>query len=134
MSFPFKEYIIEAKKKDKSDAFISATITYAKKLDSKNYPVIFSLENLAILMGLQSDYLRALTGDAKNNSSNPPYKLKRYSYFKLKKQRGGYREIASPSKDLKFIQKWILNNILENFPLNDSCIGFRKGHPLFRSF
>jgi RNA-directed DNA polymerase len=131
MSFPFEKYIVEAKKKNKSEAFVSATLAYAKKLDDNNFPVIFSLENLAILMGVQSDYIRALTGEAKNNSSNPPYKLKRYSYFKLKKERGGYREIASPSKDLKFIQKWILKNILEKYPLTDNCTGFREGLSIY---
>ena len=113
MSFPFEDYVIKAEELGKSKDFISLTLAYAKNLDNKGFPVIFSLENLALLMGLQSDYLRALTGEAKNNSSNPPFKLKRYSYFKLKKERGGYREIASPSKDLKYIQKWI-NHVVPN--------------------
>jgi RNA-directed DNA polymerase len=131
MSFPFEDYVIKAEELGKSKDFISLTLAYAKNLDNKGFPVIFSLENLALLMGLQSDYLRALTGEAKNNSSNPPFKLKRYSYFKLKKERGGYREIASPSKDLKYIQKWILKNILEKYPLTDNCIGFREGLSIY---
>lgn len=37
----------------------------------------------------------------------------------------------SPSKDLKFIQKWILINILNKYPLASSCTGFIKKKSIF---
>lgn len=128
MSFPFKEFIKKAEKENRSQKFIESTVSYAKKLDDKNFPVIFSVEHLSMLMGIQSGYFNHLIGEQKNDDyENIPYKIYRYNYFKLKKKKGGYREIMSPSKDLKFIQKWILVNILEKYQLKDSCTGFRKG-------
>lgn len=78
-------------------------------------------------MGVQSGYLRHLIGESINSFQDDPHKQFRYNYFKIKKRRGGYREIMSPSKDLKYIQKWLLVNILEKHPLQNSCTGFRKG-------
>lgn len=37
----------------------------------------------------------------------------------------------APSKDLKYIQKWILINILSKYKLSDSCKGFRKGISIY---
>ncbi|HIB46880.1 MAG TPA: RNA-directed DNA polymerase [Flavobacteriaceae bacterium] len=128
MSFPFKEFISKAKEENRSQEFIEATISYADKLDKNNFPVIFSVEHLAMLMGIQSSYFRHLIGEPKKHHyQDEPHKIFRYNYFKLKKKREGYREIMSPSKDLKFIQKWILVNILEKKNLQNSCKGFRKG-------
>jgi RNA-directed DNA polymerase len=127
MSFPFEQFIKSAKEQDKSEEFIEACISYAEKLFSRKYPVIFSLEHLAILMGVQSNFLRTLIGDSKLDfHSDYEHKYKRYNYFKLKKRNGSFREIMSPAKDLKYIQKWILINVLEQYPLQDSCKGFRK--------
>ncbi|MDT0642833.1 reverse transcriptase family protein [Zunongwangia sp. F363] len=128
MSFPFNQFIKQAREDNKSQEFIEATVFYAQKLDNLGFPVIFSIEHLAMLMGVQSDFLRHLIGERKKYKyQDEPYKSFRYNYFKLKKRNGGYREIMSPSKDLKFIQKWILINILEKHHLTDSCTGFRKG-------
>lgn len=128
MSFSLKEFIESAKKQDKSQEFIDACSKYAEKLVDRNLPVLFSLEHLAIEMGIQSTYLRILNGDAKGDKYDFGYehKYNRYNYFKLKKRNGTYREIMAPAKDLKYIQKWILVNILEKYPLTESCKGFRK--------
>lgn len=127
MSFPFELFIEKAKEQNKSQEFIDACVAYGKELSKNDLPVIFSLEHLAIQIGIQSDYLRNLLGDGKNNIIyHYKHKTKRYIYFKLKKKNGNYREIMSPAKDLKYIQKWILVNILEKYPLAESCKGFRK--------
>ena len=132
MPFSLKQYIEQAKEQGKSQEFIDATVSYAQNLLEKGYPVIFSLEHLAMLMGVQSGYLRKLIGENKKYAnSEEPYKFQRYHYFKMKKKDGGYREIMSPSKDLKYIQKWISKNILEKHPLQDSCKGFRKGISIY---
>ena len=128
MSFSLKNFISIAKEQNRSQEFIDACIEYAEKLTDRNLPVLFSLEHLAIEMGIQSDYLRILNGDAKSDKYDYGYehKYQRYNYFKLQKRNGTYREIMAPAKDLKYIQKWILENILVQFPLKDSCKGFRK--------
>lgn len=132
MSFSLKQFIEQAKKEKRSPEFIEATSNYAKNLQEKGYPVIFSLEHLAMLMGVQSGYLRKLIGEQKEGDSEP-YKFFRYHYFRMQKKSGGYREIMSPSKELKYIQKWILENILEKHPLQDSCKGFRKGISIYHN-
>ena len=133
MSFPFEQFITEAKELNKSQEFIDACVEYAEKLTSRDLPVLFSLEHMAIEMGIQSNFLRVLIGDEKNDEYNTgyEYKYERYNYFKLRKRNGTYREIMSPAKDLKYIQKWILENILVKFPLKDSCKGFRKSISIY---
>lgn len=133
MSFPFEQFIEKAKEQDKSQEFIDVCVEYAEKLTARELPVLFSLEHLAIEMGIQSNYLRILNGDAKDDNYDYGYehKYERYNYFKLQKRNGTYREIMAPAKDLKYIQKWILENILVQFPLKDSCKGFRKKISIF---
>jgi RNA-directed DNA polymerase len=132
MSFPFEQFIQGAKEQSKSQEFIDACVAYAKSLTAKELPVLFSLEHLAMEIGIQSSYLRNLIGDDKKGFIyENEYKYHRYNYFKLKKRDGKFREIMSPSKDLKYIQKWILVNVLSKYILADSCKGFRKGFSIF---
>lgn len=132
MSFPFEQFKNIAKEQNRSEEFINASILYAKKLSDREYPVFFSLEHLAIGMGVQSDFLRILIGEYKLDYDHDyEHKYRRYNYFKLKKRNGTFREIMSPAKDLKYIQKWILVNILEKYPLIDSCKGFRKNMSIY---
>ncbi|WP_417368361.1 reverse transcriptase family protein [Flavobacterium beibuense] len=132
MSFPFEQFIQLAKSESKSEDYIKECISYAISLSEKSLPVIFSLEHLAITIGIQSKYLRDLLGESKNGINyNHEHKYSRYNYFKLNKRRGGFREIMSPSKDLKFIQKWILVNILSKYPLALSCNGFVENKSIF---
>jgi RNA-directed DNA polymerase len=134
MSFSIEKFVEKAREQGKSQEFIETCLTYAKKLSDNNLPVTFSLEHLAIQIGVQSNYLRSLIGDHKNEITYDfELKYKRYNYFKLKKKKGGFREIMSPAKDLKFIQKWILVNILSKYELADSCKGFRQGVSIFHN-
>ncbi|MBA5791554.1 RNA-directed DNA polymerase [Flavobacterium sp. xlx-214] len=131
MSFPFEQFIQNAREENRSEKFIDACVKYAEKLESNNYPVIFALPHLAIVMGVQSDFLKALIGESKDIryilQSNEGFKIKKYNHFFIKKRNKGFREIMAPHKDLKYIQKWLLFNVLSKYPLTDSCKGFRKG-------
>lgn len=50
-----------------------------------------------------------------------------YSEFSVSKKNGkGTRRIAAPSRRLKGIQRWILDNILSNTPVSESCTGYTK--------
>ena len=49
-----------------------------------------------------------------------------YKRFKLKKKRGCFRVIQTPNDELKYLQRWILKNILEKVPSHESCKGFDK--------
>lgn len=123
MSFPFEQFIHKATEDGHSQKFIDICIEYAKSLESKKYPVLFSLPHVAISMGVQSDFLKKFIGE---NEGFVYYKIKKYNQFFIKKRKGGYREIMAPHKDLKYIQKWLLFNILSKYPLADSCKGFRS--------
>lgn len=154
MSFPFKQFIEEAKLQGKSDKYIEECASYINTLESGGFPVIFSTVHLAILMKIQSDYLNFLIGERKPQNwttkgilwrSIPPwrnkqitsqadhfqFKIYKYKKFVIKKKRGGYREIMAPNRDLKYIQKWILVNILSKYKLRDSCKGFRSGISIY---
>jgi RNA-directed DNA polymerase len=129
-TFPIERFIKLAKEQGHSNEYIRICVDYAQKLIKKHYPVLFTLEHLAIAMGVKSNFLRLLIGDLKTEDikSKPKFELKqkRYKLFLIKKRRGGKREIMAPDKDLKYIQKWILFNILEKYPLKNSCKGFRQ--------
>lgn len=116
MSYSFIDKFLElAKSQEKSDEYIRICVEYIKHLDEKKYPVIFSTVHLADLSGLTSDLISSILESRRQQ----------YSYFRIKKRRGGFREIMSPNPRLKYIQKWIYLNILRNYPLNESCFGFR---------
>ena len=128
-SFPFEQFRQNAINEGRSIQFVNSCIEYGRFLESRNYPVIFSLPHFAIVMGVQSNFIKYLIDDFASDSetSNLNVKATKYNHFFLKKKKGGYREIMSPHKDLKYIQKWILFNILTKFPLEKSCTGFRTG-------
>ncbi|MFZ4263651.1 reverse transcriptase family protein [Sphingobacterium sp. HJSM2_6] len=126
--FPLEDFIELAKKSRRSDDFLKNTISYINKLQSRNYPILFSLEHLAISMGVQSDYLRILIGEKKDGKpfiqNSRSLLQKKYKYFKILKKSGANRIICAPHHDLLFIQKWIYTNILINFKPANSCKGF----------
>ncbi|GGG62482.1 reverse transcriptase family protein [Epilithonimonas arachidiradicis] len=133
--FPFEQFITNAIKEDRSNDFIEECLRYAYKLEVKNYPVLFSIQHLAMAMGVKSQFLLALIGEDKRNIfdylTDNRATIKHYNHFFIKKKRGNYREIMAPHKDLKYIQKWLLFNILSKFPLAESCKGFRSGISIY---
>jgi retron-type reverse transcriptase/predicted amidohydrolase len=51
-------------------------------------------------------------------------KEKAYKTFEVSKKSGGLREINAPTKEMKFVQRWILDNILYNLKVSDHAHGF----------
>jgi len=51
-------------------------------------------------------------------------KDKHYSIFHIPKKSGGTRIIENPSRELKTIQREILDSILKTFPVDKNCHGF----------
>src|SRR5574344_573292 len=101
-----------------SQEYLADIKKYDELLKNKNLPVIYSLKHLCLLADVNFDSIVALC------NSN---RIDRYKRFKLKKKKGGYRIIQSPIGELKYLQRWILCNILENIPSHLSCKGFEKG-------
>ena len=60
-------------------------------------------------------------------------KSKFYKNFKIPKKIGGFRKISAPIGALKKIQKWVLENILEDIKINESSRGFFKGASIVKN-
>ena len=68
--------------------------------------------------GLNKEYILKVVKSAK-------YRYKNYYIKKKKKQ--GKRLISHPAKELKFLQKCLINNIFYHFPIHKSVYSYRKG-------
>lgn len=103
--------------KDCQPDFQRVTVDYIDKLTPKQVPVVFSLKHLAEHLGVAYEDLDNLL------RSKDGY----YSYYLIKKKSGGKRRIVVPYSNLKRIQRWILDNILEKETVHPCCKGFIKG-------
>lgn len=115
--FPRNDYIEKARKEGHSAQFIDETLEYANTLIVNNLPVIFSTKHLAELLKISYNDLMNIISNIETE----------YSNFKIRKKRTGYREIMSPSENLKYIQRWINSNILKKVKLEKCCKGFVQG-------
>lgn len=117
MTFPFCKKKIKNKPIIHSKGFKQDLKQYSDALIAKGLPVIYSLPHLCLVAGVDIERIITIT------QSN---RINYYKRFKLKKKRGGFRVIQTPNDELKYLQRWILKNILEKIPSHDSCKGFDK--------
>lgn len=85
-----------------------------KRLQSKKLPYIYNINHFCILTKSSSKQVNLYLSN----------KEKGYTTFKLPKKNGDFREINAPSKKLKHIQRWILDNILYKLDSGDYAHGF----------
>lgn len=88
---------------------------YRKNLIDNSVPVIFDLEHLRRLIGVKKKTFYKIF-----------YKLK-YQYREIqisKKKPNQYRTLSVPSRNLKIIQRWILDNILYCVACDEVVTGF----------
>ena len=105
-----------AKENGYDDEYVARCLGYAKVLISNNLPVIYSLEHLALLTGIDEQYLRSVA-----------YSQDRfYREFSIQKKSGKTRSISEPLPNLKIVQRWILEKILNNIPVSPFAKGFVK--------
>lgn len=52
---------------------------------------------------------------------------RRYKVYTIPKRTGGERIIEHPSRELKAIQRWIVQALICRFPLHESATAYRKG-------
>lgn len=69
---------------------------------------------------LDAAYLRMLARTASH----------RYKTYTIRKASGGTRDIHHPAKELKTVQRWIHEKILEKMPLHVSAAAYRRGQGL----
>ena len=104
----------------KDISYIERCLSYAENLNKKNYPIIYDLEHLSLLVGYKSDYIRRAIS----------YPLFFYWNFYINKKNGKKRKISEPLPNLKDIQIWILNNILEKVPISPYAKAYVKNKKL----
>ena len=104
----------QAKEQGVSEPKIEKQLLYAKNLASQKLPIIFDQTHLALLIGIDNEYLHRM--------SNAPEFF--YRTFYIEKRNGKKRRIDEPLPDLKKVQSWILEEILYKVP----CSKFAKAY------
>src|SRR5690348_1136920 len=115
MTFPLDIFLLEAMEAHHSPEYLDDIEDYIKNLDGRNLPVIFTLEHLCLSAKVNIIKFRNLCNSTRNDS---------YKRFKLRKKRGGFRIIRSPDPELKYLQRWILFNILDKIASHQNSKGF----------
>lgn len=123
MSFPFAEYIATAEQNGHSKEFIELTVNYARNLDGKNLPVIFSIEHFAGLIRMPSSKVKEIIH----------FRSNQYTRYKIRKKHkpNEFRVLMRPDSKLRYIQKWINKNILQKIDFSDACTAFVPGRSVY---
>lgn len=95
-----------------------------EKLNRHHLGHLSTVEQLANSMNVSVGLLRYLAFGRKVS------KTTHYKQFSLKKKSGGIRKISAPMPRLKNAQRWILDNILSQFELNEAAHGFRPSRSI----
>ena len=107
----------EAIAKKKSNKYIESNLKYAKNLYENHVPIIYNLEHFSRLVGYQKKYVKAACCGSSSF----------YRSFTIKKKNGGERKISEPLPSLKEIQRWILDNILNQVEISRYAKAYIKG-------
>ncbi|MGQ8874553.1 retron St85 family RNA-directed DNA polymerase [Paenibacillus sp. TSA_86.1] len=100
------------------DYYVKLCVDYSSRLLENSLPVIFDKEHLAQLLGLDMKYFFHLFMKADFFYKNVQIP---------KKKIGQYRNISVPTEGLKYVQRWILDNVLYNVGVSEATTGFVKG-------
>jgi RNA-directed DNA polymerase len=74
-------------------------------------------QKIAASIGLSVDYVLKLSNGASH----------RYKSYPVLKKNGGVRIIHHPSRRLKSVQNWILQNVLVSLPVHEAALAYRPG-------
>ena len=99
---------------------------YKKKLVERNLPIFFDYIHVQKTFNINSNISNFLVENVSTYRVKKKRKFNRYSGKYIQE----YRTIYTVSKDVAFIQKWILKNILEKIPASEACHAFVKGKSL----
>ncbi|MGL4731502.1 MAG: retron St85 family RNA-directed DNA polymerase [Clostridium sp.] len=95
--------------------YISLCFQYSKRLTDNGLPVIFDMYHFEKLVGVKKSYIYSII------NSKDEY----YRETSIPKRKDGFRKLRIPVRNLKHIQRWILDNILYNIKVNESSKGFK---------
>jgi len=93
----------------------------SNRLIENKLPLISKHTQLASAVNLTVPQLKGLCYQQEVASNIP------YTYFTINKRNGTPRQIWSPIPRLKFVQRWILENILNNLMTHGAAHGFVRG-------
>ena len=110
----------ECRANNKNEQYIRAFLSYAKKLNTRNLPIISSPEHFSELVGLEHQYVCNMAYGGNHF----------YRHFYIQKNNGKLRKIYEPLPDLKLVQTWILENILEKCTVSEYAKAFVKKRTL----
>lgn len=99
---------------DYEEEYKRKCIEYAERLLLNGLPVIYDLEHLILVLGIKKKILTKMIFAYHNF----------YSTVEIPKKSGGSRKLQIPSVELKYIQRWILDNILKKIKISKHAIGF----------
>ena len=94
--------------------YVDKCVRYAQRLLDNNLPVIFDTKHLALLIGIPVIDLTKLV------FCQDLFYTKRM----VPKKTGGFRELEIPTNDLKYIQRWLLQNVLYKMHVSSYTFGF----------
>ena len=114
------EFIKKAESSRKSQEYIISCLTYAEKIFSQGFPVIFDVKHFSSLVGYKPAYVSSMAFGQKYH----------YRKFSIKKRNGSDRMICEPLPDLKNIQHWVLNEILNKVEISKYAKAFTKGNSI----
>lgn len=106
----------------KGNNFRKACLNYAENILKNKAPVIFDYKHFRDLIGDNDNVLKYYIMLDENFY---------YKKYKIIKKSGGERTIVTPSFTLKYIQRWILDNILYCIPVSENSHGFTKKKSIF---
>lgn len=110
----------ECERNNRSKKYTNKLVSYAMNLFEKNLPIIVSPSHFSALVGLEHQYV-----------CNMAYGTEKfYRHFTIPKKNGERRPIDEPLPDLKFVQRWILHNILERCEISKYAKAYYKGRTL----
>ena len=91
------------------------------KLKSKHLPYFFDIDHFCELTNSSVKQVKLFLSNKETG----------YTTFKLPKKNGNFREINAPSKKLKVIQRWMLDNILYKLNSGNYAYGFIPGKTIY---
>ena len=103
-----------------STEYVDSCLRYAKNLVDNNLPIIYDSEHFSELVGFKLSYIKTVV----------EYPKSFYWKYKIKKHSGGIRGINAPLPNLKQIQYWILENILNTRKVSPYAKAFVHGKKL----
>lgn len=116
----FRELALEL---GRDEELIKRLEEYSLALQKKQLPVIFSPHHLAFLMDKEYEVFELIFINRESY----------YEEFEMKKKSGGTRHIMAPKGELKLIQQWIKNFILDKLDFPDYITAYQSNKSIFHN-